>query len=548
MTERWPSVDEMLEWTGDGAFTRGESYFLEGRVRVERQADGSMRGEAHGSSVYGLWLKRAEGQWRWHCDCPAADGGAFCKHLIAAVLTAAHDAVGDLPDGEVAKNEPAPEAPDELLAFLRTQPAERLAGWLWEFAQEDGDLEKRLLLHRAEEQPEALKSAIGKLINTGGWLDYRRAIQYARRLDAAIEQLRRVLGRDPGECRALCEYALKRLFKIYGEGADDSAGAIGECLGEIAGLHARACKAVPPGKALAKPLHDLKVADGWGLLPLAAYWPALGVDGQAGYARRVLAEFERLPPASPQNRFGDSFGAVHRTEELARCSRDFELLQRVLRRDLSHAWDHLKVLESLREFGHEREALAWAEAAVKRFPDDDRLRMALADCLVEAGMHEEALQQYWQCFIAHPVGAHWDALRRAAGNTWRGWRERALQHVAACENGVISSRIELLLHDGDVETAVALARDGKIEIGSLLAVADAARRTCPEAAGSFYLRAAEAQASRLNGASDYRYLVQYLKACSTLAPGDALQRVIAGIRDAHRRKPKLMGMMDKAGL
>jgi uncharacterized Zn finger protein len=26
--------------------------------------------------------------WQWNCSCPAADDGAFCKHLVAALLTA----------------------------------------------------------------------------------------------------------------------------------------------------------------------------------------------------------------------------------------------------------------------------------------------------------------------------------------------------------------------------------------------------------------------------------------------------------------------------
>ena len=539
----------MKEWAGERAFDRGSQYFFEGRVQVERKPDGSVAGEAHGSEVYGLWLKHAEGEWRWHCDCPAADGGAFCKHLIAAVMAAANDAVRNAPDGEAVakKRQPVTAKPDELLAFLRAQPAERLAGWLHELAQDDRDVEKRLQLYRAAEQPAALKTALGKLINTGGFLDYRRAIRYAQRLDAGIDQLRGVLARDPAECRALCEYALKRLFKVYDGNADDSAGAIGDRLHEIAALHAQACEATPPGKALAKPLHDLKCVDGWDLLPLAHYWQALGPDGQADYGKRVMAGYERLPPASPQNRYGASFGAVHRTEELARCTRDFELLQRVLRRDLTHEWDYLRVLESLREFGREREALAWAEAALKKFPDDTRLRVGLADCLAEAGMHDEALEQRWECFARHPCDDYWDGLKRVSGKEWPAWRARALAHVAAHEKGVVSKRIELLLHDGDLKAAVQLARANQVAIERLLDLADAVKRSEPAAAGAFYLRAAQAQTERLNGARDYQRLVKYLVSAAKLLPAAALFPLVSSVREQHRHKPKLMGMLDKAG-
>lgn len=550
MSDQWPGVEAMQEWAGERAFERGSRYFLEGRVRVSRTKGGAITGEAHGTDVYALWLKNTDGEWDWHCDCPAAEGGAFCKHLVAAVMAAANDAMCTTGDGKVdgvAKR--AANKPDELLTFLRAQSAERLAGWLHELAQDDRDIEKCLQLYRAAEQPAALKTALGKLINTGGFLDYRGAMRYAQRLEAGIEQLRGVLARDPVECRALCEYALRRLFKVYGGNADDSAGAIGECLQDIAELHAQACEAVPPGKALVKPLHDLKCVDGWDMLPLASYWQALGHDGQMDYGKRVLAEFERLPPvATREQRYGESFGVVRRTEELARCTQDFELLQRVLRRDLSEPWDHLKVLESLREFGREREALAWAEAAVKRFPDDSRLREALAGCLLEAGMHDEAMEQRWQCFVQRPCDDYWDGLKRMAGKGWPKWRTRALDHVTRLEKGVASRRVALLLHDGDLKAAVQLARENKVTIEALLDVADAAKRTDPEAAGSFYLRAARAWTDRLNGASDYQRFVGYLVAASKLLPADALRPLVAEVREAHRRKPKLMGMLDKAGL
>lgn len=179
---------------------------------------------------------------------------------------------------------------------------------------------------------------------------------------------------------------------VYGN-SNDSAGAIGDGMGEIAAWHAQASAASSPGKALGKSLHALQVRDGWGMLQRTTYRDALGPPGQAEYGRLVPAELERLPAPKADERYGESFEVVRRAETLARCSGDFDLLQRVLRRDLSHSHDHLRLLESLRESGRAREALAWAKAAVKRFPDDGRLRAVLADCLIESGMDEEALEQ-----------------------------------------------------------------------------------------------------------------------------------------------------------
>ncbi|HET6169420.1 MAG TPA: SWIM zinc finger family protein [Terracidiphilus sp.] len=539
----------MLEWAGKAAFERGRGYHAGGRVVLSKVAGAALIGNAHGTETYRLWLKREGGDWQWACDCPAADGGAFCKHLVAAVLTARDEVEGEeaRPSSKSSKRHAAPARKDELLAFLRTQPAARLAGWLHALAGEDGDIEKRLLLYRAAEQPDTLKPAFAKLLNTGGFLDYRRAIDYARRLDAAIEQLRNLLQRDPDGCRALCEYALGRLFKIYGN-SDDSAGAIGDCLHSIAELHAQACAASPPGAALAKPLHAMQCKDEWDVLALPDYWDALGLQGQGTYAKLVMAEFERLPAPKPDEHFGEGFDVCRRVESLARCAGDFELLQRVLRRNLSHSYDHLRVLESLREFGREREALAWAEDAVKKFPADVRLRNALAECLADAGMEEEALEQAWQGFQGCTTETNWDVLKRLAGKAWPAWRARALELLAARENGEVSRRIQFLMHDHDLAGALKLARDNRVAIHVLVDLAAAVERSEPAAAGAFFLRAAQALNDGLNSASDYKRLVSYLKAASKLLSRTGWKPAADRVRALHHRKPKLMGMLDKAGL
>lgn len=545
MPELLPDDDELIERAGPAAFKRGQGYWRAGRIALNKVSATALAGEAHGTETYSLWLKHAKGDWQWDCSCPAADGGGFCKHLVAAVLTAREEVV----DAEQAAIKPTRRAKaDNLLTFLRAQPAERLAGWLQALADEDGDVEKRLLLYLAAEQPGALKAALAKLLNTGGFLDYRRAMAYAKRLHTAIEQLSALLQRDPAECRLLCEYALARLLKVYAM-SDDSAGAIGDVLGSIAELHRDACAAAPPGAALVKSLRALMSRDGWSVLALPDYWDALRPAGQAAYAKLVLAEFEQLLPAPKGgSHLDESFEICRRTEELARCAGDFDLLQRVLRRDLSSEWRHLRVLESLREFGREREALAWAELAVKQFPRDGRLREALAECLAASGMDDEALDQAWQHFQQHPSDDGWDALKRYAKKAWPSWRGRALEHVAARERGDATVRIVLLLHDGDIQAAAGLAANFAVAVHVLHTLAQRLRRSDPAKAGAFYLRLARQQEQHLRGASDYPRLVAYLKDASALLPAPEWQPLIDLVRQNHARKPKLMGLLADAGL
>lgn len=531
---------QLLQLAGKAALVRGRRYCADGLVRLAQVSDVGVKGEAYGSATYPLWLKRDGDDlaWRWNCACPAADDGSFCKHLVAAVLTARDGA---------SKDAVARTSRDELFEFLRAQSAERLAGWLKTLADEDAAVEKRLRLFRAADDPVALKTALGKMLNPGGFLDYRASLRYAKRLDAVVEQLESQLARDAAVCRALCEYVIGRLLKIYGR-SDDSAGVIGERLREVAALHARACAAAPPGKALARPLFAMQQKDEWDLLPLADYWDALGTDGQTEYGRLIAAELQRLPEhVDEQSRHGETFGIRARAQAYARASGDFELLQRVLRGDLSSAYGYLLLVESYREFGREREALNWAEHAVKLYPSDKRLRVMLAGCLQAAGLDEEASEQCWQRFQLRPDSEAWDRLKRSVGSDWPSWRERALQAVAAREcNDEATQRVELLLQDGDLAAAVTLANQHQVRLGTLNRLAQRLEPDDPETAGTLYLRVIETQMQALDYAS-YPRLVSLLQRAARLLPASRWRPLLEQIHAVHGRKTRLMSLLAEAG-
>lgn len=537
---------ELESLAGKAAYKRGRGYYDEGRVQLSSVSADALEGEAAGTETYRLWLRAEPGGWRWDCECPAADDGALCKHLVAAVLTARDDAPDAVPPpAKAPRKKPAARARADLREFLHAQPAATLADWLVTLAAANPEVDKRLRLQLAMQQPGALKEALAKLLNTGGFLDYRGSLRYADNLGAAITVLEGRLREDPGQCRELCEYALGRLFRIYAR-ADDSAGAIGEQLGKIARLHLRACAALPPGKALARPLHALQRKDEWSTLRLTDYWQALGAAGQLEYSRLIGAEFADLPATpGPQDRWGEVFHIRARAQAYARCAGDFEMLQRVLRWDLAKPHDYLLVLESLREFGREREALAWAEQAVRRFPRDQRLRAALAACLRAAGLDDEALDQCWQSFCLRPDSGSWDDLKRAAGEQWPQWRSRALVAAAAKD---IHLQLELLRHDGDLAGAVAVAREHPIWPQTLSRLARDLERDDPATAGAFYLRLIETETRELRSASQYAALVKYLKRASAVLPAERWQPAAAAVRAAHGRKTKLLSLLDEAGL
>lgn len=530
---------ELKQLAGAAAFARGRGYHADGRVRLLREGENGIEGEAEGNELYRLWLKREQGEWRWGCSCPAADDGSFCKHLVAAALVWREGTPPRRPGKE-----------DELLDFLRTQPAERLAGWLAELAGEDSDIARRLRLHQSRDDPAKLKKSLSEALATHGLLDYHRSMDYARRLGPVLTQLQEQIRRDAGGGRELCDYTLKRLLRIYAR-SDDSAGTIGQRLAELAELHAEACRLAPgDGAELARRLYALQTADEWGLFPVSKYWPALGDAGQAEYAKLIAADLERLPPKpDPSGKHdSDAFYVRRRTADYAQAARDFELLMRVLQWDTSHAGAFLEITDACRRFKREREALQWAERGVKRFPHDARLRDALAACLTQAGLGEKALEQQWLAFMAQPDEQHWDALKQAAGKQWPEWRGKSLEALGGRRNGYdAGQRVRLLMHDADLDGALAEARARRIDPETLVQLAQRIENRNRVGSGELYLRVARALAEHLDY-KQYPLFTRYMQRVARLLPENAWREWFEGFLVQHRRKTRLMAMLTEKGL
>jgi len=530
------SDEELKQLAGAAAFSRGRGYYTDGRVRLLRSGKTQCEAEAMGNETYRLWLKRESNDWRWDCSCPAAADGDFCKHLVAAALL--------WRDGAT---EPG-EGTDDLLAYLRAQPAERLALLLKQLADEDSEVERCLRLLQAGADLEHLKKVLASALATRGFLDYQRSMDYAHRLGPVLTQLEAQLALAPTAARELVEYALKRLLKVYAN-ADDSAGAIGGCLEDLARLHAQACAlAAGDGAELASTLYKLQTADEWGLFPVAEYWTALGDAGQAEYARLIAAELERLPPKPDTGgrHDSDSFYIRRRAAEYAQAARDFDLLMRVLQWDVSHAGALVEIIGACREFKREREALEWAERGVKRFPGDARLHDALAACLHAAGLEDEAIEQHWAAFRTQPDEQHWDTLKQATKKQWPKWHTRALAALPDNPEGA-SQRVQLLIHDDNLAAALAEACARQIYPDILVRLAQRLESGDQAAAGELYLRVARHLEQRLDY-KQYPVFVQYVQRIVRLLPETAWREWLDDVSTKHRRKTRLMEMLRDKGL
>jgi len=540
-------IDEgtLYELAGPASFARGEDYFRDGRVALSRRDGTGFEGRAEGTASYRLWLRDAPAGPEWACDCPMAMQGNFCKHLVAAGLAW-------LAGAET--GEPRPRE-DALLARLREQPAERLAEWLYGAAMHDPALARRLQLQLSDDADE-LKKALGAMLSVRGFLDYSRSLDYAVELEVPLELLTNMLAPDPERCLALTEYALSRLLRVL-ERADDSAGAIGDCIRDFSGLHARAVAAAGmDGEQLAKSLFQLKKKDDWGLFPLADYWDALGAAGQGAYAWRVRREYAALPP-EPARSTSEGWIAEYpvraRYEELVRMEGDFDALIELLARDLSSGDDYQRIVAACREHGRDALALQWAERALKADPDFPGTRAMAAEEYGKAGLDEEARELLLAEVIVRPGRDSWQRLREASGEHWPALRERALAGIEGRERKLpdgwcdATVRIGLLRLDGDTDAARMLARTHTVSADELASLGEDIAQEHPADAAAFLRRAVAAHLEHAD-ARDYAAIVPQIRRAADLDAGPETEAWLREIRRRYRPRYKLMRLMSEAGL
>jgi uncharacterized Zn finger protein len=201
-------------------------------------------------------------------------------------------------------------------------------------------------------------------------------------------------------------------------------------------------------------------------------------------------------------------------ESLARASCDVEELAAVMSRDLSHAFDYLRIAEVYREAGRKDDALLWAEKGLKAFPErtDGRLREFAAEEYHRRRRHEDAMRLMWAEFSERPYLHAYKTLERHAkkARSWPKWRDRALAEIRggiakAKEESLGRARdrwfaskddhselVEIFLYERDTDAAWREAQEGGCSDGLWLQLAAAREKDHPADAAPIYLRQAEA--------------------------------------------------------
>jgi hypothetical protein len=453
---RAPLSDQNLRACSSAAvFKRAEIYAATGAVQpthlsfLENNAVICFEASVMGAQRYETQVEVREDLFiEGECDCPSASDGYFCKHQVALTLVLRGLLGGDTADATAQTQKKLAAAAKraqtqsrhgaELLAFLQGQSAEVLARRLWQWSEQDRGLKTELKAWAAQaaagSKPRALNTAISELLkNSKSFLGRRDASLYAQRAAKVLDMLRPWLAQDPAALQALCEHALKRLFKVA-EVADDSNGSIGDLMRDLFALLIQALAAAPPEAKWFDRWEALCDADPWGLADETALMQAAGPAVQArwlqGTRQRWLDWLEKQPTLPRPGRGGlremltGDAAAYQRWRErrslrqryLAALAfqQDPQALLEAMRSSAEEAQEYSELVACCEKLGKFREALQAAQAAVKQFPDERVCKDDLLRCYERDGWDEEALALRRERLEARPSAANYGELLEAA--------------------------------------------------------------------------------------------------------------------------------------
>ena len=486
--------------------------------------------------------------------------GEFCKHAVAAGLA------------WLARGEGGDDLAD-VRAYLEAGSKESLVELLVEQAASDSRLRSRLQAAAMRRRPpsslKALKDAVRKSFAVGAFVDYHGMPAFVERANGVADLLRGLLeDRRAAEAAELAGYAMRLGIAAYEE-TDDSDGGFGETLHQIAALHLEACRAANTDpEALAESLFELMLLDHWGFFEIETWVPVLEEKGLARF--RVLAEaaWKKVPVREPGAR--RESGTEHLLvtgimEALARRDSDLDALIAVKSRDLSRSHAFMEIAEALAKARRHDEALAWAERGRSAFPNEINVR--LVDFLVaayhRAKRHEDAIRIAWEDFTRHTDLSAYQRIEKCAGRarTWKSWREKALDHVRAELKRPDRSRgmwhrtaggktllVEIFLHEGDSDAALAEAKSGGCSRNVWMQLARAREKDHPLDAATIYRDSIDAIVERKHNQAydEAAELVQTIRALMARAgEADEFATWLEALRAKHKAKRNFMQRIER---
>ena len=385
------------------------------------------------------------------------------------------------------------------------------------------------------------------------------ANEHGRQMHEAIDVLEASLPTaNPAEVYAVVQAALASAVKVIAR-ADDSSGIIGDACRRLLTLHPTVASSagVAPSKLvdwMMKFQFDGDV-DYFEIDPVA-YAPALGDVGMNAYRKRLDAVRATLVPEAPES---DRWSVPDRHERwvldwndrrLAVLDRDIDAIIRTHARDRKVAAWLQDTAQAFEEIGEIDLAIDWAYQAADHGPGHQALKAAEYWCdLLARHRPAEQLAARHKVFRRWPSATTATRMHRAAGTSWHDYHDAVLATLAARPPESVLFCLGALK---DPQLAWKQAHALSLDDDRVWAeLANAYEPVDPLAVLSVHRRLVEHELVNAD-AHHYRLGARRLAKMRTLAAGtDHLAEVdafITGLREIHRRRPRLQQEFDRARL
>lgn len=402
----------------------------------------------------------------------------------------------------------------------------------------------RMAAARAAGDLRELKAEVDRALRTRRFLGYRDSAEWARAARPVVEQLGAAAREAPSAALVeLLQRAIAHVVKTIMR-ADDSSGLIGDVARDLLEAHAVACDAgvADPVKLAAWMFRfRFKDQDFFEADPVR-YRKALGDQGVAAF-RHAVAGYEGA----------ETFAVRHARERLAVLDGDVDRIVELLGGDLASPHRFRAVAEAMVEIDRDDLALAWAQRGIAETEGWQIAYLYDLACEVHERRGEplEVLQVRRAQHERLPSSSTYAALRRSAEavDAWEIERDAARSRLAEHDRRGL---VDALLADGDDEQAwQAATRMPSDEVGDelWLRLADARGATDPADALAVYERLTDAvllTTGRRAYASAIRILKRARSAADAADTPEAFAATVTRLREAHRRRPTFIAMLDKA--
>ncbi|MFT4124887.1 MAG: hypothetical protein QM662_01500 [Gordonia sp. (in: high G+C Gram-positive bacteria)] len=456
----------------------------------------------------------------------------------------------------------------DLAAYLAGLDHAALVGLLLERAANDAAFDARLRASAtaatgAQPNLGAFRTALATAFETGGYIDYRDAHDYATRIGSVLDELQLLLDDGhPEHVMALSEYAVDLAETAVGH-IDDSDGWMTQVAEQLQDLHLAACtEARPEQRALAARLYQRELAGGdlevfYGAVE--TYAEVLGDAGLAEYRRLAQADWDALPSLGP----GDSehswsshrFSLTRIMLSLAKLSGDVDAVVEVLARDLSSAYDFVQIAETLHGAARYDEALDWALRGLSCHGYRDHgLAEFVAAAYHRDGRSEEAADVMRHAYEESPSVQSYRRLAAHAkrAGRWPAYRDDALAYLRqhTMRDPDHSLLVAVLLADGDVDQAWSAATTGGCLREQWLELARLRENDHPDDAIPLWRAEVTRAIAAMNNSSyaDAVALIERIGRLMTAAGReDEFSPYVAALATEHRRKRNLMRLFAQRG-